>query len=220
MFTGIVQHVGEVRAVGGNAGLRALTVHIGPLAEGLALGASVAVNGTCLTVVAATEGDVRFDVVAETLAATNLGDLGVGDQVNVERSFRVGDEVGGHMLSGHTSTTVRVAAVEHAPAHRLLTLCVPADWMPYLMPKGFVALNGASLTIQALDRPRRQFAVSLIPETLARTTFGATEVGDRLNLEVDAQTQAVVETVRGVLPGLLAEAGTGLGGTVSVPAAP
>lgn len=220
MFTGIVQHVGEVRAVGGSADVRTLTVHLGALAEGLALGASVAVNGTCLTVVAIAEGDVRFDVVAETLAATNLGDLGVGDQVNIERSFRVGDEVGGHVLSGHTSATVRVAAVERSAEHRLLTLCVPADWMPYLMPKGFVALNGASLTIQTLDRPRRQFAVSLIPETLARTTFGTTEVGDRLNLEVHAQTQAVVETVRGVLPGLLAEAGTGLGGTVSAPDAP
>ena len=205
MFTGIVQHVGEVCAVGGGADVRTLTVRLGPLAEGLALGASVAVNGTCLTVVAVADSEVRFDVVAETLAATNLGDLRPGDGVNIERSFRVGDEVGGHLLSGHTSAMVRVAAVQHAAAHRLLTVSVPPAWMPYLMPKGFVALNGASLTIQTLDRPRERFVVSLIPETLARTTFATTEVGDRLNLEVDAQTQAVVETVRSALPGLLAE---------------
>lgn len=207
MFTGIVQHVGIVNAV--EAGpVRRITVGLGPLAADLAPGASVAVNGTCLTVVElAPDGGARFDVVAETLAATNLGGLAPGDRVNVERSLRIGDEVGGHLLSGHVAATAMATAVARAPGRRRLTARVPPAWLPYLMPKGFVALNGASLTIQALDRARCTLAVSLIPETLARTTFGATAVGDRLNLEVDAQTQAVVETVRRVLPGLLAEHG-------------
>lgn len=206
MFTGIVQHVGVVDWVAAGS-VRKLAVRLGPLAADLGPGASVAVNGTCLTVaeVAAGSGTAAFDVVAETLAATNLGSLAPGDRVNVERSFRVGDEVGGHILSGHTSATVAVTALARAPGHCRLTVRAPPAWMPYLMPKGFVALNGTSLTIQALDRSRRTFAVTLIPETLARTTFDATAVGDRLNLEVDAQTQAVVETVRSVLPGLLAE---------------
>ena len=214
MFTGIVQHVGIVNAV--EAGhVRRITVGLGPLAADLALGASVAVNGTCLTVVEpAPDGGARFDVVAETLAATNLGGLAPGDRVNVERSLRVGDEVGGHMLSGHISATAMATAVARAPGRRRLTVRVPPAWMPHLMPKGFIALNGASLTIQALDRARCTVAVSLIPETLARTTFDATAVGDRLNLEVDAQTQAVVETVRRALPGLLAEHGAAVRASV------
>lgn len=217
MFAGIVQHIGVVEAVAaGN--IRKIAVGLGPLAVDLERGASVAINGACLTVVdvAAGAGSVAFDVVRETLAATNLGGLVPGDRVNVERSLRFGDEVGGHMLSGHVSATATATAVARAPGHRRLTVRVPPAWMPHLMPKGFIALNGASLTIQALDRARCTLAVSLVPETLARTTFDATAVGDRLNLEVDAQTQAVVETVRRVLPGLLA--GHGAAACGSAPA--
>ena len=161
-------------------------------------------NGVCLTAVAAT-GDIgRFDLIQETVEQTNLGDLRPGSAVNVERSFRVGDEVGGHLLSGHVATTVRVVDVVATPDHRLVTVAAPARWMGYLMPKGFVALNGASLTIQELDREQSTLTVSLIPETLVRTTFDGVASGDRLNLEVDAQTQAVVETVRAMLPDMVA----------------
>lgn len=181
----------------------ALSVAIGELASGLKLGASVAINGTCLTATAIEGEAVRFDLVRETREQTNLGDLNAGDCVNVERSFRVGDEVGGHILSGHTCATATVADVVAEADHRLLTLAAPEQWMSYLMPKGFVSLNGASLTIQTLNRGERTFTVSLIPETLVRTTFDAVTQGDRLNLEVDGQTQAVVETVRAMLPSLL-----------------
>lgn len=214
MFTGIVQGVGRVVAVqvglAGSEGTRAsvLDVAIGELANGLKLGASVAVNGTCLTATAVTGDSVRFDLVQETREQTNLGELGVGDSVNVERSFRVGDEVGGHMLSGHICSTAKVADVTAEEGHRLLTVAVQEQWMSYLMPKGFVSLNGASLTIQALDRRERTFTVSLIPETLARTTFDSVTTGDRLNLEVDGQTQAVVETVRAMLPTLMRSTGS------------
>ena len=208
MFTGIVQGVGRVAAVqSGQAGAAALRVAIGELASGLKLGASVAVNGTCLTATAIEGEAVCFDLVQETREQTNLGDLGVGDRVNVERSFRVGDEVGGHILSGHTCSTATVADVLEEEGHRLLTVAAPKQWMDYLMPKGFVSLNGASLTIQTLDRSARTFTVSLIPETLARTTFDNVTKGDRLNLEVDGQTQAVVETVRAMLPSLLEREG-------------
>lgn len=178
------------------------------LAEGLTLGASVAVNGCCLTAAAADGSRVRFDLVRETLATTNLNDLRLGSLVNVERSLRVGDEVGGHLLSGHVAATVPVVEDRTEPGYRRLTVRIPAFWMRYLSLKGFVALNGASLTVAELDREASTIAVSFIPETLTRTTFGDIRVGDRLNLEVDPQTQAIVDTVRSMLPDLLGSTGT------------
>lgn len=206
MYTGIVLGTCPVTAMTRGAGTTALTVDLGEYAEGLQPGASVAVNGTCLTAVQIADGQVRFDIIEETWQQTNLSDLGIGARVNVERSFRLGDEVGGHILSGHVAAATTVTAVVADQGHRLLTVAVPARWMPYLMAKGFVALNGASLTIQDLDRAASTITVSLIPETLARTTFATVARGDRLNLEVDAQTQAVVDTVRAMLPELLAQA--------------
>lgn len=208
MFTGIVQRVGVVESAAEAGNVTALAVRIGDLAADLEPGASVAVDGTCLTTVAIAAGAVRFDVIAETRAATNLGRLQSGDRVNVERSLRFGDEVGGHVLSGHISAAATVVALARTPGHCRLTVSVPEKWMRYLMPKGFVALNGTSLTIQELDQAHGTIDVSLIPETLDRTTFDATNVGDRLNLEVDTQTQAVVETVHRLLPTFLAASQT------------
>ena len=184
-------------------GVVALNVDLEKLAEGVELGASVAVNGCCLTAAAVRGRTVRFDLIRETIATTNLGDLDAGSRVNVERSLRFGDEVGGHILSGHVAATVPVVEDRSEPGYRRLTVQVPDFWMRYLGLKGFVALNGASLTIAELDRQASTISVSLIPETLARTTFGDVRTGDRLNLEVDAQTQAVVDTVRSTLPELL-----------------
>lgn len=164
------------------------------------LGASVAVNGCCVTAATIDGSTVRFDLIGETLATTNLGDLRPGSRVNVERSLRVGDEVGGHLLSGHVSATVPVVEDRAEPGYRRLTVRVPGSWMRYLSLKGFVALNGVSLTVVELDRGASTVAVSLIPETLARTTFDDMRTGDRLNLEVDRQTQTVVDTIRSMLP--------------------
>ena len=159
-----------------------------------------------MTAVAIDGTSVRFDLIRETLETTNLGDLRLGVAVNIERSVRVGDEIGGHLLSGHVAAAVPVSDVHSEVGYRRVAVEVPDFWMRYLGLKGFVALNGASLTIAELDRARSMIAVSLIPETLARTTFDDVRPGDRLNLEVDAQTQAVVDTVRGMLPDLI---GTG-----------
>lgn len=201
MFTGIVQGVCSVVAAEVGDATR-LRIDLGELADGLRPGASVAVNGVCLTAVAIDAGVVAFDVIAETRHATNLGALERGSAVNVERSFRVGDEVGGHILSGHIAATAAVRDVTTASGNTVVKATVPRPWTRYLMAKGFVALNGASLTIQALDREAATMSVALIPETLARTTFGRVAVGDQLNLEVDAQTQAVVDTVAALLPTL------------------
>ena len=203
MYTGIVQGTCPVTSVARRDGTAALTVDLGDHIADLQLGASVAVNGTCLTAAAIDGSCVQFDIIKETWQQTNLSDLSAGALVNVERSFRVGDEVGGHILSGHVAAAASVVDVVVGKGHRLVTVAVPERWMPYLMPKGFVALNGASLTIQELDRERATLTVSLIPETLARTTFGDIAAGDRLNLEIDAQTQALVDTVRAMLPELL-----------------
>lgn len=205
MFTGIVQELAEVVGASRDGGITRLRLALSPARrEGLQTGASVAINGVCLTVAdlgesAADFGAVGFDVIAETLARTNLAALENGDRVNVERSATFADEIGGHRVSGHVATTARVIRVEEAGRNRVVRFAVEPEWMRLLFHKGFVALDGASLTISALDRPSGWFEVSLIPETLARTTFGFRDVGDRVNLEVDAQTQAVVETVERLL---------------------
>jgi len=161
--------------------------------------ASVANNGRCLTASHIDGTRVRFDVVGETLELTNLGPVAVGDRVNIERSLRFGDELGGHILSGHVAGTATVAEIVAAGANRTMWFDIDPDHMPYLMWKGRVALDGASLTISRVDRETDRIAVSLIPETLERTTLGEVEVGDRVNLELDAQTQTIVRTVRDLL---------------------
>ncbi len=181
------------------AGVTRITLQLDGLARGLDLGASVAVNGACVTAAEIDGSLVGFDLVKETIELSNLGELAAGTNVNVERSFRVGDEVGGHILSGHVAGVAVVTQIKSDDGHRLVTMAIQREWMAYLMLKGFVALDGASLTIAEIDRAAATIAVSLIPETLARTTFGRLEVGDRINLEVDSQTQAIVDTVREVL---------------------
>ena len=199
MFTGIVQGLCEIVAIADEPGLRRLAVALGGLAEGLAPGASVAVNGVCLTAVRLRRGTADFQVVRETLSCSNLGALTRGSRVNIERSYRVGDEIGGHLLAGHVEGAAEVVALEEGPKERNLWLRVAPNWLRCLHHKGFVALDGASLTIAAVDAERHRIKVCLIPETCACTTLGVAVQGSRLNLEIDQQTRAVVETVERVL---------------------
>lgn len=196
MFTGIVQELAEVVAISEEQGITRLEIGLSHERRvGLVGGASVAINGTCLTVARQTPEAVGFDVIAETLDRTNLGRLEVGQRVNVERSATLADEIGGHRVSGHVSTTARIEAIKADAANRVIRFAVAAPWLRLLFHKGFVALDGASLTISAIDREAACIEVSLIPETLARTTLGFRRPGDEVNLEVDADTQAIVETV-------------------------
>ena len=199
MFTGIVQGVCPVVSCETHAGIARVAVDLDDLARGLELGASIAINGACVTVTEIDGSLVGFDLIKETIELSNLGELAAGTTVNVERSFRVGDEVGGHILSGHVAGVAVVTQIKSDDGHRLVTMAIQREWMAYLMLKGFVALDGASLTIAEIDRSAATISVSLIPETLARTTFGRLEVGDRINLEVDSRTQVIVDTVREVL---------------------
>lgn len=201
MFTGIVQGLCDVVEVDRKANLSCLHIDLGDLAHDAVLGASVAINGTCLTVTGTRDNGsvVSFDVISETLKLTNLGDLDAGCRVNIERSLRFGDEIGGHMVSGHVAAAVSVDRIEAAPNERVVWFNCPDQWMKYLNYKGFVALDGASLTISAVDREHSQFSVSLIPETIGRTTLGTVAAGDRVNLEIEAQTQTIVDTVERLL---------------------
>jgi len=199
VFTGIVQGLRRVVAVDDEPGLRRLQIDLVGLVEALLPGASVAINGTCLTATSIAGTRVSFDVIGETVTRTNLAQISVGDEVNVERSLRFGDEIGGHVLSGHIADVVTVARIDTGPAQRTLWFDVPARWMVYLFHKGFVALDGASLTVLAVDGPGNRIAVSLIPETIERTTLGRVQQGDRVNLEIDAQSQAIVTTVERLL---------------------
>jgi riboflavin synthase len=199
VFTGNVQALCDVAEIQREPGLILLSIRLGELAEGLQNGASVAVNGVCLTATGVDDGCARFDVIRETLSLTNLGDLQPGHRANVERSFRVGDEVGGHILSGHVSGVATVTRIDQADNERNLVFRVPQALIKYLSHKGFVALDGASLTIASVDHGAGEIRVSLIPETIDRTTLGRVEEGARVNLEVDAQTQSIVDTVERVM---------------------
>ena len=201
MFTGIVQGMAQVASLVDQPGLRTITLQFPPgFCQGLEVGASVAVDGVCLTVTRVQSADVAdFDVMQQSLGLTTLAHLHVGSQVNVERAAREGAEIGGHPLSGHVDAVATVSAVRRPQNNCVLTLEVPAPWMRYIFAKGYIAVQGASLTVAEATRlsgGAGRFEVWLIPETLRVTTFGQVDVGARLNIEIDRSTQVVVDTVR------------------------
>jgi riboflavin synthase, alpha subunit len=180
------------------ADFRTHTVELpGDMAGGLQTGASVAHNGCCLTVTETDGRTARFDLMAETLDKTNLGRLKAGDLVNLERAARFGDEIGGHLMSGHITATTEILRIERTEHNTTMHFALPAALKPYILPKGFVGLDGCSLTIGSVGED--SFCVHLIPETLRRTLFGTRQAGDTVNLEIDPQTQAVVDTVGRIL---------------------
>jgi len=200
MFTGIVKGIGRIADIRRQPGLVTFDIELPAGAESeLEIGASVAVDGVCLTVTATNARNALFDVMQETLARTTLGDLQRGDAVNIERSARAGAEIGGHPLSGHVDCVVRVANVQTPENNRVITFDVPAPWIRYVFTKGFIALNGASLTIASVDKRASTFTVWLIPETLRMTTFGAKQPGVRVNMEIERSTQVTVDTIRDFL---------------------
>ncbi len=193
MYTGIVSGTAPVIAVTDGEGIRTLTINLDGLSEGLQIGASVALDGVCMTVVSMEGTEVRFDAIEETLGRTTLGRAIQGYMVNVERSLRMGDELGGHILSGHVMTTAKI--IERVERGEGLDLVIenPLEARPYILEKGFIAVDGMSLTIGEVSD--EGFALHIIPETLRITTIGDKGVGDSVNLEIDSRTQAVVETV-------------------------
>jgi riboflavin synthase len=210
MFSGIVQTKLVLQKINKQAGFASLVYDFpAQFSEGLQLGASVAQNGVCLTVRTMDKNDdgslrVSFDVIAQTLKLTNLADVKSGDELNIERAARFGDEIGGHVVSGHVFGCVRVLSIEQDELNMRLEFERPAALKPYLLDKGFVALNGCSLTIAEVTSDT--FSVWLIPETRDVTVFGLIEVGAKVNLEIDPSTQATVDTIKALMAsGQLAE---------------
>lgn len=198
MFTGIVQTQAQVAHIKDSDEFRHITLQVAPqFLRKLEIGASIAINGCCLTVVHYTEDTVEFDVIDETLRLTNLGDLGKGSRVNLERSLKVGDEIGGHHVSGHIHCQGSLVEVEQSETNWAGWVEVPEQFMPYLFAKGFIAVNGASLTIGEVQDNR--FSLHLIPETLRLTNLAQAQPGTQLNIEFDQQTITIVETVERVL---------------------
>lgn len=194
MFTGIVQGIAKVADIVAAPGLSTLVIEFPEdKVNGVTIGASVAINGTCLTVTRQEGATLYFDAMQETLRLTTLGSLNAGDTVNFERAARIGDEIGGHLLSGHIHTTARLAEIIRPENNVTLWFEVPEAWVKYVFAKGYIAINGASLTIGEVDGNR--FNVHLIPETLRATTFGTIEQGQMVNIEVDSQTQTIVDTL-------------------------
>ena len=204
MFTGIVQGTAEVVAIHEAEAFRTHVLALpAELREGLALGASVAHNGVCLTVTAIDGERVSFDLMRETLRVTNLGAVTVGDRVNIERAARFGDEIGGHAMSGHVMALAELVELDEAPNNRRLWFEVPHALGRFLFDKGYIGVDGISLTIGQVQSATAdhgpRFCVDLIPETLARTILVDRVPGDGVNIEIDPQTQAIVETVERVL---------------------
>lgn len=198
MFTGIIQGTAEITTITEKENFRTHTIRLPPaLLPGLMPGASVAHNGCCLTVTTIDGDQVSFDLMQETLRVTNLGAVKVGDRVNVERAARFGDEIGGHAMSGHIMATAEVSQVVESENNRQVWFSIPAGLGRYIFTKGYIGIDGISLTIGEVRSG--EFCVNLIPETLTHTTIGIRQPGDRVNIEIDPQTQAIVDTVERVL---------------------
>lgn len=194
MFTGIVAASCEVVATEQGEEVRSIVVDLSGYDDDLEIGASVAIDGVCMTVVSAIDGHVRFEAIPETLERTTMGLLEQGSRVNIERSLRVGDELGGHILSGHIMSTARILQRTQKGEGIDLLIEHQADTKPYILEKGYVAVDGMSLTVGEVQS--EGFNLHIIPETLRITTIGAKTEGDLVNIEVDSRTQAVVDTIR------------------------
>jgi len=182
MFTGLVEAIGSVRALEGRGDAARLILEAS-LASELSLGESLAVNGCCLTVTSTEEGVASFDLLGETLARTNLGTLGVGSRVNLERALRADGRFGGHFVQGHIDTTVEVISAERQGSDLNMVIRIPEGGALYFIEKGSIAVNGVSLTVATLGDDR--FGLWIIPHTLQETNLGDLKPGDHANLEYD-----------------------------------
>jgi len=200
MYTGIVQGKFPVNKVVKKTGLHSLFIELPELLTAdLSRGASVAMDGVCLTVACIEGRLIQFDVMQETLSLTTLGKLESGSWVNIERSAKAGAEIGGHMISGHIDTKATVVSIQTPENNFVMRFAVERHWMRYIFSKGFLSINGCSLTVVNADKQSGEFEVWLIPETLKLTTFGEKKVGDEINIEVERQTQVIVDTITDLL---------------------
>ena len=196
MFTGIVQGIATIEATSQGESVMTLSITL-PATENLQIGASVSIDGVCLTVTSIDGLNVNFDVIAETLHRTTLSDLETGSQVNFERALRFGDELGGHLLSGHIMSAGLIHSITENGEGKELSIIAPPTLQKYIIEKGFVAIDGISLTVGVVES--NIFALHIIPETLRMTTLGSKQEGDAVNIEIDSNTQTIVSTVERIL---------------------
>ena len=207
MFTGIVQSTARIADVIDKNGIRTFVLEFNQgFCTDLEIGASVAVDGVCLTVTElVSEVSATFDVILQSLMITTLSQYEKGAIVNVERAAKDGAEIGGHPLSGHVDFKTPIADITHMDDNCRVRLTLPEAWKRYVFPKGYIALNGASLTVSQVDKTAGWFEVWLIPETRRVTTFEAKGVGDQINVESERSTQGLVDTVRDTIQESLGE---------------
>ncbi len=197
MFTGIVEELGTVTAVEDQGDAVRLTIAADVTLADAGLGDSIAVNGCCLTVAERTEDTWTADVMAETLAKTTTGGLAVGDRVNLERAVTAEKRLGGHIVQGHVDAVGEVVARTPSEHWEIVEIAMPADLGRYLVDKGSITVDGTSLTV--VEAGDTSFTVSLIPETLSRTTLGFRAAGDRVNLEVDVIAKYVAKNMESLV---------------------
>ena len=193
MFTGIVAGTARVLAIEEEGGVRKINIDLGGFSEGLEIGASVAIDGVCMTVAHINENEAMFEAIDETLERTTLGQIEEGSYVNIERSLKFGDELGGHMISGHIMAKARITERVEREGNLHILIENLELVRPFVMEKGFIAIDGMSLTVGEVTN--EDFSLHIIPETLRVTTIGNKGVGSMVNIEIDARTQAIVETM-------------------------
>jgi len=193
MFTGIVAGTAEIKKIIERDGIRTFCIDLEDFLDNLAIGASVSIDGVCMTVVSIDGELVDFDVIGETLQRTTMSMKKEGDVVNIERSLKFGDELGGHILSGHIMTRARLLEIRKRGEGVDIIIENPEEVKPYVMEKGYIAIDGISLTIGEVRND--SFELHIIPETLRVTTIGQKNVGEFVNLEIDSQTQSIVQTI-------------------------
>ena len=192
MFTGIVQDTAKVVQIDQVGSITSLLIRLPDVAS-LKIGASVSIDGVCLTVTSIDQDLVSFDIIQETISRTTLGTLQVEDSVNIERSLKFGDEIGGHLLSGHIMATGLINKRTELGDGLDLSIIAPPSIEKYLQEKGYIAIDGISLTLGEVENSR--FNLHLIPETIRQTTIGSKQIGDAVNLEIDSTMQTIIATV-------------------------
>jgi len=199
MFTGIVEELGKVKALRRDAGAARLTLSASTVLGGTVLGDSISVNGVCLTVVEMGKAEFSADVALETLKVTNLGDLSVGQQVNLERALQLSARIGGHLVSGHVDAVGRIRTKKQEGNSWRIAIDTPASALRYIIKKGSVAIDGISLTVADVDATG--FSIAMIPHTAKLTTLGAKHAGDSVNLETDLIGKYVEKLLAGRIEG-------------------
>lgn len=194
MFSGIIDAIGRIRHCRDVPGGKTLVIHAPDYWSDVQAGGSIAIDGVCLTLTRAEGHEAEFDVIAETLRRTTLGEFRVGDEVNLQKSMAVGDRIDGHFVQGHVDAVATVARIEQSDRESLWWFSMDAEPFAYITPKGSVAIDGISLTIAEVRD--RQFSVAFIPTTLDRTTIRRKKVGSRVNIETDVLARTVVHYLK------------------------